>query len=711
MSSSSFSESKLKTLDALLRPKSIAVIGASATPGKLGYMVLENILANGYGGRVFPVNPTHQEIQGLKAYPSVIDVPGEVDAAVLALPAALCAHVAEECGRKGVKGLIVIASGFKEIGRGDLEEELVRIVRRHGMRLLGPNIVGILSNSDKLNASFSPFLPYPGRSSLVSQSGALIVAVEAASHFRCVGFDRMISVGNMADVDIVDCIEWLDADSRTACIALYIEGMKNGRRFVAAARRARKPIVALKSGVSALGGAAAASHTGSLAGSAKVYEAAFAQAGVVQARDLDSLFERTLSLSLQPPMAGPHLCVLSNGGGVGVLAADAAERLGIPLEFAPPDLQAEFRQAMPEFASAKNPVDLSGMAGPEMYDKTVRAALAHPWVDGLAILYCENSLTVPMDIAKSIHGAIQDSGVPGKPVAIAFIGGERSAECLAWFMDKGVPAFETPDRAVNALAALREYARIRSEAAEVLPEAGGESPDRAKKVMAAARALGRTALTEVESKEIFSAYGLPVTTTVLARTEDAAVEAARKIGFPVVMKIVSPDILHKSEAGGVKLNVKGDAAVRSAYRHILAAAKAYKAEADIYGIAVQQMAPLGTEVILGSVNDPSFGPTVMFGLGGIFVEILKDVTFRVAPVSSIQAQRMLAEIEGAPILAGARGETPRDTDALVQVIMSYSRMIVDLEDDIAESDANPVFVYERGKGLKVADARIILKKK
>ena len=515
----------------------------------------------------------------------------------------------------------------------------------------------------------------------------------------------------MSDVDFVDCVEWLDADPHTACIALYIEGLKNGRRFIAAARRARKPIVALKSGVSAQGGAAAASHTGSLAGSAKVYEAAFTQAGVVQARDLDSLFERTLSLSLQPPMTGPHLCILSNGGGVGVLAADAAERLGIPLEFAPSDLQTELRQAMPEFASAKNPVDLSGMAGPEMYDRTVRAALAHPWVHGLVVLYCENSLTVPVDIAWSIHGAIQDSGVHGKPVTVAFIGGERSAECLKLFMARGVPAFETPDKAVNAMAALREFARIRSLATEILPEPEGKSPGRARDVIAAARAQGRTALTEVEAKEVFSAYGLPVAATVLARTEDAAVTAANGIGYPVVMKIVSPDILHKSDAGGVKVNVKDDGGARSAYRAIMAAAKTYKADANIHGIAVQPMAPPGTEVILGSVDDPSFGPTVMFGLGGVFVEVLKDVTFRVAPVSSTQAGRMLQEIEGAPILAGARGEAPRDRDALVRLIVAYSRMILDLEDDIAESDANPVFVYEKGRGLTVVDARIILKNK
>jgi len=711
MSKSLPDESKLKALDALLRPKSLAVVGASATPGKLGYMVLENILSNGYGGKVFAVNPSHQEILGLKVYASVLEVPGDIDAAVLAVPAGLCPRVADECGRKRVRGLIVIASGFKEAGREDLEEELLGISRRYGMRLLGPNIVGIMSNSDKLNASFAPFLPYPGRSALVSQSGALIVAVNAATHVRRLGFDKMISVGNMSDVDFADCIEWLDADPQTGCISLYIEGLKKGRRFIQAARRARTPIVALKSGVSALGAAAAASHTGSLAGSAKVYEAAFKQAGVVQARDLDSLFERTLALALQPQMKGDNLCVLTNGGGVGVLATDAAERLGIPLRSLPPDLRAELRKSMPEFGSSLNPVDLSGMAGPDEYGACVRAALSHPWVHALVILYCENSLTAPMEIARSIQASFRDSGIRDKPVTVAFIGGERSIECQRWLMENGIPALETPDKAVNALAALQEYARVRPLGAEILDEPGGVVPKAARDVIAAARAQGRVALTEVEAKEVFVAYGLPVAETVLAKTEDAAVDAAARIGYPVVLKIVSPDILHKSEAGGVKVNLESEAQVRKAYQEIMAGAKAYKAGADIHGVAVQRMAAAGTEVILGSVDDPSFGPTVMFGLGGVFVEVLKDVTFRVAPVSVAQAGRMLDEIEGAPILAGDRGEPPRDRDALVQAIMAYSKIIVGLENEVAESDANPVFVYERGRGVIVVDARIILKKK
>jgi len=704
-------KAKFEVLDALLRPKSIAVVGASGTPGKLGYAVLRNILANGYKGKVFAVNPARDEVQGLKSYASVLEVPEDLDAAVLAVPAGLCAQVTEECGKKGVKGLIIIASGFSEAGRKDLEDEVVAIARRHGIRILGPNIVGIMSNSDQLNASFAPFLPFPGKSSLVSQSGALIVAINAATHFRHLGFDKMISVGNMSDVDIADCVEWLDDDPNTTCISLYIEGLKNGRRFVDIARRTHTPIVALKAGVSSQGAAAVSSHTGSMAGATEVYEAAFKQSGIVRACDFSDLFERSLALSLQPPMRGDNLVILTNGGGVGVLATDAAERLGLRLRPIPADLRDELTKSHPYFGSNLNPIDLTGMAGAASYYQSLRALLGNPSVDGLVVLYCENSLTAPREIAEAIQRAVHDAKAPDIPVTVSFIGGGESAHCLHWFIERCLPAYEAPEMAVNALAGLREHAQGRDLMTEILPALGERSPDQAREVVAAVRAGGRVALTEIEAKEVFSAYGLPVVPTILTKSEEAAVRAARDIGYPVVTKIVSPDIVHKSEAGGVKTNIRDEAGVREAYRALVANAKVYRPDADVHGIAVQEMARPGVEVIIGSMNDPSFGPTVMFGLGGIFVEILKDVTFRIAPVSSTQAERMLAEIEGAPLLAGVRGGPARDRDALIETIMAYSRMIMDLEDDIAESDANPIFVYERGQGLRVADARIILKKK
>jgi len=456
---------------------------------------------------------------------------------------------------------------------------------------------------------------------------------------------------------------------------------------------------------------AAASHTGSLAGAAKVYGAAFQQAGVVQAADLDNLFDRTLGLSLQPPMKGDNMLIITNGGGVGVLATDAAEKYELPLKFAPPELQVELKKHMPDFGSAKNPVDITGMAGNEWYHNSIKAAYAHEWVDGLVVLYCETAVTNPMEIAQAIKAALDASGASGKPVTVSFVGGERSAAAMTWLVENGIPAYGAPDTAVNVMSSLREFARMKVMAKEPISLCGSQNRTEAMRIIDQARADGRSALTEIEAKQVFAAYDLPVTKTQLAKTEDEAVELAKQIGFPVVMKIVSPEILHKSDAGGVKVNIKDANAVRDIFRTIIANAKAYNAEANIHGIAIQEMAPWGTEVILGSVNDATFGPTMMFGLGGIFVEVLKDVTFRVAPVSSSQALRMLGEIRGAPILAGVRGESPRDRAAMAETICAYSTMILDLSDEISESDANPVLVYAEGSGIKVVDARIILKKK
>ena len=698
-------------IDGLLRPKTIAVVGASSTPGKIGYSVLSNLLKSKYEGKIYPINPSAGEILGLKVYKEIGDVPGSVDAAIITVPAKFVAEVTEECGKKGVKGLIIITSGFSEVGRRDLEDEIVKIASKYGTRVLGPNIVGILSNSDKLNGSFAPFLPLAGKAALISQSGALLIAMDASTYTRHIGFDKLISIGNMSDVDFADLIEFLDDDPAVSCITLYIEGFKDGRRFIDAAQKAHKPIIALKAGTSAHGAAAAASHTGSLAGAAKVYGAAFTQAGVIQASGLDNLFDRTQALSLQPPMHGENLLIVTNGGGVGVLATDAAEKYGIPLKFAPEEVQLELKKHMPEFGSAKNPVDLTGMAGTEWYYDTVRYSFAHKWVDGLVVLYCETAMTNPEEIARSIKKAIDDSGVKGKPVTISFVGGEESDKAMRWLVEQGIPSYGAPDLAVNAMAALREFGRMKANNGKAIKVCSTDSHKAALDIIAKARKDGRSALTEIEAKQVFKAYGLPIAETSLATTEEEAVNLARKIGYPLVLKIVSPDILHKSDAGGVKVGVTDEKGVREAYQTILKNAKAYKADANIHGIAIQEMAPKGTEIVLGSVNDPTFGPTVMFGMGGILVEVLKDVTFRVTPVDEAQAAQMLSEIRGAPILAGVRGEAPRDKAAVAETICTYSAMILDLKDEIAESDANPVLVYEEGKGIKVVDARIILKKK
>ena len=698
-------------LTGLLRPKNIAVIGASTTPGKIGHTVVKNLIDSGYQGGIYPVNPSADEILGLKVYASVLDAPGEVDAAVVTIPAKYVLEAAKECGEKGVKGLIVITSGFGEVGEQQLEEDLVTLAHEYGMRVLGPNIVGTLSNSDKMNASFAPFLPLKGSASLVSQSGALLIAMDAITYTRKIGFDKLVSIGNMSDINFSDLVAWLNEDENTNCISLYIEGLQDGRRFIEESSNATKPIVVLKSGVSAHGAAAAASHTGSLAGSQKIYNAAFKQAGAIQATDLGDLFDCTLALSLQPPMTGDNLLVITNGGGVGVLATDSAEIANVPMKFAPEDVQEELKQHMPSFGSAKNPVDLTGMAGNEWYHDSTKFAFAHKWVDALVVLYCETAMTDPMEIAKSIYNAVTETGIKDKPVTVSFVGGERSEEAMQWLVENGIPAYNAPDLAVKAMGTLREYAQLQAIKNDK-PKADLKYDGKlAREIIAKVRSEGRTGLTEIESKKIFSSYGLPTVRTEIVTSEDEAVKVAEEVGYPIVMKIVSPEILHKSDAGGVKVNVKNEAEVRETYNTILKNAKAYKPDANIHGIVIQEMAPWGTEVIVGSVNDATFGATVMFGLGGIFVEVLKDVTFRVAPIAESEAMAMLSEIKSAPILDGVRGESPRDKAALAKVLTQYAQMVNDLSDEINETDANPVLVYEQGEGVCIVDARIILKNK
>ena len=698
-------------INAVLKPKSIAVIGASTNPDKIGYKVVENLKNCGYQNPVYPINPDAEEILGYKCYPNIKDVPYVVDMAVVTVPARFVRDVTRDSGEKGVKGLSIITSGFSEVGDHALEEEIVQIAHEYGMRIIGPNIIGVLSNSDKMNASFYNYLPYEGKAALISQSGALLIAMAAATYTRRVGFDKMISIGNQADLDFADLISYLNEDENTTCITLYIEGIKDGPKFMEAARNCTKPIIALKSGVSAHGAAAAASHTGSLAGSAKVYESAFEQAGVAQAEDLNDMFDTTLALSLQPTMKGDNLLIVTNGGGVGVLATDAAEKYGLPLKFAPEDVQAELRKHMPSFGSAKNPVDITGGAGLAGYYEGVKYAYAHPWVDGMVVLYCETSVTDPQEIAEAIYNAQKESGASGKPLAVSFIGGERCEKATEWLIEHDIPTYDAPDLAVKALASLRKQDELLQTAHNGMYKPTDIDSEKARKIIAGARAKGRSALTEVEAKHVFSAYGLPVAPTDLAHSEEEAIQLAEQIGYPVVMKIVSPDILHKSDAGAVKVNIKNEQGVRDAWKVIMENSLNYKADAEIDGIAVQEMAPWATEVIIGSVNDATFGPTLMFGLGGIFVEVMKDVTFKVAPIDETTALDMQSEIKSSKILQGTRGELPRDQKALAKVLAHYSYMIYDLRDEIAESDANPVIVYEDGQGVSVVDARIILTKK
>ncbi len=698
----------MDNLDAMFKPKSIAIVGASRDPHSIGFSVVKNLIDSKYPGKIYPVNPKADEILDLKCYHSIMEVPDDVDLAVITVPAQITPGVVEECGKKGVKGLAIIASGFSEVGRTDLEEKLVEIAKKYNMRILGPNIVGIMSNPKKMNASFGPYLPYPGKITMISQSGALLIALDSRTWVDRVGMSYLISIGNMSDLDFADLIEYFRNDEDTKCISLYVEGIKNGRKFIDVCKKIlEKPIVALKSGVSARGSIAAASHTGSLAGSGKVYSAAFKQATVVQAYTLDDLFDRSLALSLQPPMKGDNLLIITNGGGVGVLATDAAERYGIPLRDPPEDLKEKLKEIMPEFGSAKNPVDITGMASADWYGKALKIALQHPWVNGVTVLYCETSVSDPRELSMEIFEATSCNRSE-KPVTVSYVGGEVTERAIEWLQKKGIPVFRSPDRAISAMAALREYGRYIEKGFDEFNRFEDVDTGKVRNIFERIKKEGRDFVTEVEAKEILEAYRIPVAKTVLARTKEEAVQLSKNMKYPLVAKIVSPQVVHKSDVGGVVLNIKDEMELQQAYERIVLNVRKNVPNAEIVGIAVQEMAPPGTESIIGSTKDVQFGPTVMFGLGGIFVEVMKDVSFRVAPFSKSTAIDMINELNGKAILYGVRGEKPKDIESLSDAISRISQLVTEFP-EIKELDANPTLVYE--EGIKVVDARIILDKK
>jgi acetyl coenzyme A synthetase (ADP forming)-like protein len=693
-------------LEALLQPHSIAVIGASRREGSIGYMVVKGIIDSKFEGAIYPVNPKADEILGIKAYPTMESIPGEVDLGILTVPVNAALEAAEDAGKKGTKILAVITSGFGEVGRRDLEDQLVEIGQRYQMRIVGPNIVGILNNPAKANASFSPYLPYPGSIALVSQSGALLIAVDGMTWIDKIGISHMISIGNMADLDMADFIDALNEDPNTSAISLYVEGIKDGRRFLDAVNRSEKPVICLKAGTSSRGELATASHTGSLAGSSRVYSAALKQFGVTSAKHLDELFVRSVALSMMKPLYGDNVAVISNGGGAGVLATDAAERYGIPLQDPPQDLKDLFRKWMPDFGSPRNPVDMTGMAARPQYMGATLDALKHPWTDGVAVLYCETAVTDPQDIAEGIYEAYQEGGAT-KPVVVSYLGGERALKASEWLKSKGIPAYFDPDEAMSAMGCLRDRGRFLSrKAASEFQPFTDMNKEKVREIFTKVRGEGRLTLSENEGDAVFQAYGLPVAPYRVASDAEEAVRAADRIGYPVVVKIASPDILHKTEAKGVKVGMATAEEVRQATAEVLANAKVYNPNAHIDGVLVQKMAPKGgTEVIFGAIKDATFQQILMFGLGGIFVEVLKDVTFRVAPVSPEEARRMVSEITAYPIIKGVRGQKPLDENSLSVTLARLSQLITDFP-EIKELDANPVMLYQ--DGLIIVDSLIKL---
>ncbi len=699
-------------LEALFRPSAIAVIGASANSAKIGHILVHHILHSGYDGAVYPINPKEDEILGLDVYENVADTPTAVDVAIIAVPARFVVDVVEECGEAGVKFLIIVTSGFGEVGDLSTERRIVETAHQYGTRVLGPNIFGIYSAAANLNATFGPAEIIPGNIGLISQSGALGIALMGKTVTEGLGLSAIISVGNKSDLSEVELLDHLTTDDATKSILIYMEGTKDGHRLAETVTKIeeRKPIVIIKSGRSAVGAKAAASHTGSLAGSDRVFDSAFRQIGMLRADGINEAFNWMRAFSTQPLPEGENVVIITNGGGVGVMAADACERHHLMLLDDTQRLEKIFRDSVPEFGSTRNPVDITGQADSDAYARALDAALSEERIHAVIGLYCETATVDAESLTAGIAEIVSEyDGV--KPVVFSMIGGEKAAQMMGLLNDRSIPAYSSPEEAVSSLGALYQHWRYKRESDLGITIEDGPSFDMEtiEAVIHRARAEERVQLLETEAKEVLTAAGLTMPQSRLAHSLVESVEAAESIGYPVVMKVVSPDIVHKTESGGVKLNLLDEQEVVDAYRSIMATCRERFPAAHIVGVTVNEMVNVqkGMETIVGGLTDPAFGPVVMFGLGGIYVEILKDVSFRVAPISQSKALKMVREIRSFPMLYGARGKKIKDIRAAAEAIYRVSYLMTRI-DEIAELDINPLIVMKRGKGCKVLDARITL---
>uniref|UniRef100_A0A7C4CAW4 CoA-binding protein n=1 Tax=candidate division WOR-3 bacterium TaxID=2052148 RepID=A0A7C4CAW4_UNCW3 len=704
------------SIDALFCPRSVAVIGASNREGSVGRALFANILMNGYTGMVFPVNMTARSVLGVKAYPSVLDIEEEIDLAILIVPALAVPATMAECGQKKVKAAVVISAGFKELGPtgAQLEAAVRDRARQFGIRMVGPNCFGLTNSSPKvrLSATFGRTTPSFGNIALVSQSGAIGVnALEYAENEE-VGLSKFISIGNKADVNECDLLAYLRDDDETDVIMLYLEDLVNPAEFMRIARettshpRRPKPILAIKAGRTSEGARAASSHTGALAGSDEAYNAFFAQSRILRVETINELFAKAAALAYQPTPKGPRVAILTNAGGVGIMATDACVRNGLTIAPLTPRTREELKKHLPATAATSNPVDVIGDSDEKRYATALRLLLDDESVDGIIPIWTPTLMAE----AEAVASAISEAGTKcEKPIlaCIQTIGDSRAVR-RALLKDR-IPHYQFPENAARAMAAMAEFAAWSHRPQGEVRRFEDTKPDVVRAIIAQARSRKPVFISEPESHEIMRAYGLPVLPARLVKTEDEAVRAGAEIGYPLVIKIVSPDILHKTDFGGVKVNITDEAMLRQEFAAMLEAIHRQKPDADIWGVFVQKMAEKGgTETIIGMNRDPQFGPLLMFGLGGVLVEALKDVTFRVAPINDLSADSMIAGIRAHKLLEAFRGRPARDTACIKECLQRVSQLVTDFP-DFAEMDINPLLVYETGRGAAVLDARFLLR--
>jgi acetate---CoA ligase (ADP-forming) len=693
-------------LDSLFAPKSIAVIGASNRQGSVGRAAFTNILLNEYTGTVYPVNPKEHSISGVRAYPSVLDLPETVDLAVVIVPAPVVPSVVEDSGKKGVKGLVIISAGFKEVGTdgAELERQVFSIAQKYSMRMVGPNCLGVI-NADpnvRLNASFASGMPIEGSIAFASQSGALGEAVLDYASGENIGFSKFISMGNKADVNENDILEYLRTDPMTKVILLYIEDIIDGRKFVDTVSRVteEKPIIAVKAGVSPEGAKAASSHTGALAGSDEAYNAILKQSGVIRVESIIDLFDYARAFAKQSLPRGNRVAIITNGGGPGIMATDASVKYGLQIAQFSEATKNKLRAGLPKEASVNNPIDLIGDAQADRYELALDA-LNDENVDCGLVLLTPQAMVDLKKVAETIASVGPKSG---KTVLASLLGLGDVTPAVGVLESSGVPNYSFPESAVRALAAMSEYKRWIDRPRTQVKHFDVDLVQ-ARKIIVGAKQAGLTNLSQTDAMNLLSAYGLPVIKTEFAKTRQQAVALAKKIGLPVVMKIVSPDVVHKIDIGAVKLDLNNEKDVGEAFDEILSNVKASSPSARIEGVLIQNYVTGGTETIIGIHRDPKFGPLLMFGLGGIYVEAYRDVSFRLAPIRELGARNMIEQIRGSKILEGFRGQPPRETEAIAECIERLSQLAME-QGEVQELDVNPLLAFE--KGCKAVDARVII---
>ena len=702
-------------LDKIFNPQNVAIIGASDVEGSVGYAIVKNFTKTGYSGKVFFVNIRKPEILGIKTYLTVDRIPEPIDLAIIATPAKTVPDVLEECGKVQVKGVIIVSAGFKETGLAGqiLEDRILEVSKKYGIRVIGPNCIGIIRPQINLNATFLDKMPKPGKVAFLSQSGALGSAILDWALHENIGFSNFVSVGSMIDVDFGDLIDYFGSDPKTKSILMYVEGITQARKFMSAARHfARtKPIIVVKSGQFSESAKAAASHTGSLSGEDNIYDAAFKRAGIVRVNEIVDLFNAAEVLGTQPLPKGPSLAIITNAGGPGVMATDSLIALGGKLAKISQKTLDSLNAILPSYWSHGNPIDVLGDAKSERYKAAVEACLNDENVDGILIVFTQQAVSESIEISKNIVELVRSKAYQNKTILTSFMGYGAVQEANNILNANNIPTYSTPEQAIRTYMYMYNYQRnidLLYETPEELPVDAAPPKRPIMTVLRNAAFENREVLTEDEAKKILKYYNFPVVKTAVANTVDEAVRFAQEMGFPVVLKILSPQIVHKSDAGGVILNINSPIEVREAFEVLIQKATAYNPDAQIIGVTVQPMvAQKGHELIIGGKTDPIFGPVILLGMGGVGVELFKDYSIGLPPLNTTLVHRMMEETKIYRLLKGWRNAPSVDLKKLDETVLMFSQLLVDFP-QIKEIDINPLLVSE--KDVKILDARIVVDK-